>query len=113
MKEIKSQDWNTFCQRLKEFERGAEVDITWIDRSTKAERSIARGAEFEEVTFSQRDGCSDQFLVRVNGEAGRETRHEIVEPINIFLRETGTDGNFNGVSIEAEEGTTILIFKPV
>jgi hypothetical protein len=111
MKEIKSQNWNTFCQRLNEFERGATVDILWIERATKAERAIAQKAEFEEITFGQRDGCSDQFLVRAGGAS--ETRHAIAEPMYVGLRESGTDGNFNGVAIEAEEGTTIMTFHPV
>jgi hypothetical protein len=110
MKEIKTQDWNTFCQRLTEFERGASVDILWIDRVSQAERPVARAAEFEEISFGKRDGCSDQITIRAGGE--KETRHEIVEPINIRLRESGKDGNYNGVAIEAEEGITILTFQP-
>lgn len=110
MKEIKSQDWNTFCQRLNEFERGASVDILWIDRASNSERSVARKAEFEEISFDKRDGCNDQITIRAGGE--KETRHEIVEPITIRLRESGKDGHFNGVTIEAEEGTTLLTFQP-
>ena len=113
MKEIRTQDWNTFCQRLNEFERGASVDILWIDRVTKAERPIVREAEFEQITFGQRDGCSDQLVIRAGGEGGRETRHEITEPIHILLRESGHDGSFNAVAVEAEEGTTIVTFRPV
>jgi hypothetical protein len=113
MKEVRTQDWNTFCQRLNEFERGASVDIHWIDRATKSERSIVRGAEFQEISFGQRDGCSDQIVIRADGEAGRETRHEITEPIHILLRESnGGNGSYNAVAVEAEEGTTILAFQP-
>lgn len=110
MKEIRSQDWNTFCERLNEFERGAIVDIRWIDRESKAEKEIAHAAEFQEIRFGQRDGCSDQIVVRAGGEA--ETHHEIVEPIHILLREDGK-GGFNAVAFEAEEGTTVLRFSPV
>ena len=110
MKEIKTQDWDTFCQRLNEFERGASVDILWIDRASQAERSVARGAEFEDISFGKRDGCNDQITIRAGGE--KETRHEIVEPITIRLRESGKDGHYNGVSIEAEEGITLLTFQP-
>jgi hypothetical protein len=110
MKEIKNNDWNTFCQRLNEFERGAAVDIVWIDRVSQATRSIARQAEFEEISFGARDGCNDQITVRAGGAT--ETRHEIVEPISIRLRESDSNGHYNGVSIEAEEGTTLLTFQP-
>jgi hypothetical protein len=113
MKEIRTQDWNTFCQRLSEVERGATVDIHWIDRSTNAEREIARSAEFGEMTFGRRDGCNDQIVVRAGGEAGHETRHEITEPIHILLRKQGNTGDYNAVAVEAEEGITILTFHPV
>jgi hypothetical protein len=111
MKEIKSKDWNTFCQRLNEFERGATVDIVWLERASNAERPIAIKAEFEKISFDKRDGCSDQITVHAGGES--ETRHEIVEPIQILLRASGQDGNFNAVEIQAEEGTTFLKFHPV
>ncbi|HWD93376.1 MAG TPA: DUF5335 family protein [Verrucomicrobiae bacterium] len=111
MKEIKTQDWNTFCQRLNEFERGATVDILWIDRATNAERPVVREAEFEQISYGPRDGCNDQIVIRA-GERGRETRHEITEPIHILLRESsGGSGTYNGVAVEAEEGTTILAFR--
>src|SRR5262245_51416949 len=64
MKEIRTQDWNTFCQKLNEVERGATVDIHWIDRESKREQDIARSAEFQEITFGRRDGCNDQVVIR-------------------------------------------------
>lgn len=110
MKEIRTQDWSKFCQKLNEQGRGATVDINWINRETQAEKSIARGAALEEFSFAQRDGCSDQIVVRAGGEAG--ARHEIVEPIHILLRESSKNGDFNAITVEAEEGSTILTFKP-
>lgn len=111
MKEIRSQDWSAFCQRLSKAERGATVDIRWIDRATKVEKEIARAAEFEEMTFGKRDGCNDQIIVRVGGEGA--THHQIVEPIHILLRATEDGRAFNGLAVEAEEGTTIMTFTPV
>ncbi len=86
------------------------VDIHWIDRETNAEKSIARGAALEEFSFDQRDGCSDQIVVRAGGETG--TRHEIVEPIHILLRESSKNGDFNAITVEAEQGSTIVTFSP-
>jgi len=96
---------------LNDSERGATVDVYWIDRATKAEKEIARAAEFEEMTFRRRDGCSDQITVRVGGET--TAHHEIVEPIHILLRATEDGAAFNGLAVEAEEGTTIMTFTPV
>jgi hypothetical protein len=111
MKEIRSEQWNAFCERLNEFERGARVDIRWIDRSTNAEKDIARGAEFQEITFGKRDECNDRIMVRAGGQT--ETHHEIVGPIHILLSEHGKGEGFNAVTVEAEEGTTLLRFHPV
>jgi hypothetical protein len=112
MQEIQSSSWPMFCDRLNEFERGAKVNIHWTDRSTNVEREIVHAAEFQEMTFSKRDGCNDQIVIRTGGDAGQETRHEIVEPIRIFLRDTAKGADHNGVAVEAEEGTTILTFHP-
>ena len=111
MKEIRTQDWSAFCQRLSETERGAAVDIRWIDRATNVEKEIARAAEFEEIRFGQRDGCNDQITVRVGGESA--AHHQILEPIHILLRATEDGRAFNGLAVEAEEGTTIMTFSPV
>lgn len=111
MIEIRTRDWRTFCHRLNESEHGATVDIYWIDRATKAEKEIARAAEFEEMNFRRRDGCSDRITIRAAGE--RSTHHEIVEPIHILLRATEDGAAFNGVAVEGEEGTTIMTFTPV
>jgi hypothetical protein len=87
------------------------VDIHWIDRATKREKEIARAAEFEEITFQRRDGCSDRIQIRTSGEAS--AHHEIVEPIHILLRATEDGAAFNGLAVEAEDGTTIMTFTPV
>jgi hypothetical protein len=110
MKEIRSQDWNKFCERLNEFERGATVDIKWIDRLNNREKEIAHAAEFQEIKYGKRDACNDRIMVYAGGEA--ETHHEIIEPIHILLREHG-EGGFNAVAVEAEEGTTLMRFNPV
>lgn len=111
MREIPSREWGTFCQRLNEFEHGAMTDIFWIDRETKVEREVARSVQLDEIAFGRRDDCNDQITIRAGGE--RSTRHEIIEPIHVLLREIGDGGAYNAVAIEAEQGTTIVKFNPV
>lgn len=111
MMEIRTRDWRTFCHLLNESEHGATVDIHWIDRATKKEKEIARAAEFEEITLQKRDGCSDRIKIRTSGESSAQL--EIVEPIRILLRATEDGAAFNGMAVEAEEGTTIMTFTPV
>ncbi len=77
-------------------------------RTTNA-RSPAR-LNFSKMSFGAKDGCSDQITIRAGGKT--ETHHEILEPINIRLRESGKDGTYNGMAIEAEEGTTLVTFQP-
>lgn len=108
MREVPSQEWGTFCQRLNEFERGAMTDILWIDRETKTEREVARAVQLQDITFGRRDRCNDQIVIRAGGGG---TTHEIVEPIHVLLRENG-GGVYNAMAIEAEAGTTLVKFNP-
>jgi Family of unknown function (DUF5335) len=110
MREVRSNDWDAFCGRLNQFERGATVTIEFLDRNGRM-TEIARTVPFEEIQFGKRDACNDRISIRGRDKA--DTNHEIVEPIHILLRETEGGAGFNAVAIEAEEGTTFLMFQPV
>ena len=110
MREVRSNDWDTFCRRLNEFERGAIINIEFLDRTGRM-TEIAHTMPFGEINFGKRDACNDRMIIRGRDTAG--TEHEIVEPIHIMLRETEGGAGFNAVAIEAEEGTTFVVFHPV
>jgi hypothetical protein len=112
MREIQSQDWGKFCQRLNQFETGATVDLHWIDRSTKVQNELAHAARFQEITFGKRDKCNDQITIRTDGEPGHGGQHEIISPIHILLREVGNGEGFNAIAVEAEEGIMIMALHP-
>ena len=110
MREVRNNDWDAFCGRLNEFERGATMTIEFLDRDGRM-TEIARRVPFEEINFDKSDGCNDRISIR--GRDNQGTTHEIVEPIHIRLRETEGGAGFNAVAIEAGEGTTFLVFHPV
>jgi hypothetical protein len=111
MREIPSQKWRTFCERLNEFERGGVMTIEFLDRNGR-QSEVARRIPFDEIDFGKRDACNDYIFIRGTAN-GQKTAHEIVEPISIVLRETEDGAGFNAMAIEAEEGTTFVVFQPV
>lgn len=54
--------------------------------------------------------CNDRIFLRFQEEGSREITHEIIEPIHVKLREEGKDHQ-KGVQIDAENGTTLLLFS--
>ncbi len=112
MQEIQASNWAALCERLNRFERGARVDIHWIDRATMTDKEIASAAQFQDIAFGKRNGCSDQITVRAAAEIGSQTRHDIIEPIHVFLGNAADGHTHNTVSVDAEEGTAILTFHP-
>jgi hypothetical protein len=110
MREVPSQEWNRFCQRLNQFEGGATVTLEVVEQSG-AKKEIARDAIFDRMDFGRRDGCNDQISIRSRGNG--ETTHAITEPIHILLNETEGGAAFQSVVIQAEEGITTVKFQPV
>ena len=110
MREINSSEWGAFCDRLNQFEYGANLTIEVLDRNG-VQKQVARDVPFEEIRLGRQDACSDRISIRATGKTG--TKHDVIEPIRIRLRETEDGHAFNAVAIEAEESTTFLIFHPV
>ena len=104
--EINARDWKTFCERVTEMERGQMVTIEVVE-SDGSRREVARALPLEKVTLQAKDACNDAIWINATG--GFE--HEILEPIHIRLKRN-PGGGFNPVQIDAEQGTTILHFRP-
>lgn len=110
IREVRNSDWGIFCERLNQFEGGANVSIEWIARNG-FRNEIARNVVFEEIQIGQRNECTDQISIRCRSQ--NEVKHDVVEPIHVNLKETEGSGAFDTVMIEAEEGTTVMRFQPV
>ena len=109
MREVRQRDWAAFCQRLNQFENGANVTVDVLDQSGTTRESSR--LVFEQISFDARDACSDRLTIQGRAEEAKQL--EIIEPIHVRLNETEGGAAFNRVLIEGEEGTTVLTFHPV
>ena len=107
MREINSQDWGAFCDRVNQNERGGTVTVQKLELNG-VKKEIAHNAAFDEIEFGKRDECNDRISLR-----GSAIQHEIIEPIHIKLMETEGGAAFRSVVIEAEDGVTQIDFRPV
>jgi hypothetical protein len=109
MREVQSQDWAAFFERVNRNEHGGVVSAHKV-QPDGAKVELARNAAFEEIDFGQRDDCNDGISIQMSG--GTDRRHEIVEPIRIKLMESENGATYQSVIIEAEDGATVLTFHP-
>lgn len=109
MREVKTQDWAAFWQRVNQNERGGTLNIHRVEPNG-AKIEVATNAALDTVEFGRRDDCNDRIAVRTSG--GSKGDLEIVEPIRIKLMESENGATFQSVIVEAEDGVTILTFHP-
>lgn len=108
MREVKTQDWPAFCDRLNANAQGGTISIHKVE-ATGGKRLIIENSGFESIEHGLRDDCNDRLSVRLSG-AGE---HEMVEPIRIKLMTVENGSAFQSVIVEAEDGVTILTFHPM
>ena len=110
MREVRSQDWGSFCDRVNQNGRGSIVSVQKLDLDG-VRTEVSRNAEFDRIEFAKRDDCNDQISIRSSAEQMLD--HEIVEPIHIKLMESEGGRAFRAIMIEAEDGVTQIDFQPL
>jgi hypothetical protein len=110
MREVKAQDWGTFCERVTENARGGTISIHKLE-SSGAKLEVVKDLSFDGMQFGKQNACNDQISVRCSGNTS--LKHDVVEPIHIKLAESEGGVAFQSVIIEAEDGVTILTFHPI
>jgi hypothetical protein len=109
MKEVKTQDWAAFCDRVTQNSRGGTVSVHKVEPDgSKIE--IAANVGFDGMDFGRQNECNDRISVRGSGSG--LSRHDVIEPIRIQLAESENGAAFPSIIIEAEDGVTILTFHP-
>ncbi len=109
MREVQTQDWAAFWNKVNENERGGTVNIQRVEPNG-SKRQVAANVALDSVEFGRRDDCNDHIAVRTSGQQTHDL--EIVEPIRIRLMESENGAAFQSVIVEAEDGVTILTFHP-
>jgi hypothetical protein len=106
--DIKSNDWPAFFQRLTEHRAGAAVVLEVVEPNG---RKTEHGANMilQSMVFRAKNACSDVIALSLRGP---ELVHEILDPIQVLLRASGTSGEFNVIQIEGENGVTNIKLSP-
>ena len=110
VKEIDIESLMDFCRRVTTMQAGGMLDIERVEPDGNRER-IADQATFQRVLLDQSGACSDRLTFEF-GVGGQKTNAYIItEPIHIRLREA-ENGRYKCVEIQAEDGITVLTFRP-
>jgi hypothetical protein len=110
-REIPPKLWLAFCQRLRDWYRGA-VSIHWI-QPNGAMQTVAEDMPLQSVTFQKRNKeCSDTMTIETGIPEERPSQHEIIEPIRVVLKQDNESGRYNELEIQAETGVTEVTFSP-
>ena len=109
--EIPQKFWALFCDRLKDWYRGA-VSIRWVQPGGGA-RIVAEDMPLQTLAFQKRsDACSDIMTVETGNPGERPQQHQIIEPFRVILRKDDESGRYNELEILAETGKTEISFTP-
>jgi hypothetical protein len=109
--EIPQKNWQSFCERLNKFYRGAmSIRLLLPDGNT---RLVAQDASLQTVIFKkQNDSCNDLMTIEAGPPNERPLQHQIIEPIRVVLRKDAESGRYNRLEILAENGLTEITFHP-
>ena len=107
--EIKSNDWQAFCQRVTEQRNGAAVELEIVEPDGRKTEHSANMI-LHSMVFGAKNACCDVIALSLRGPT--ELIHEILDPIQVLLRASRTAGDFNLIQIEAENGITNLKLHP-
>ena len=109
--EIPEKSWLSFCEQLKNKYRGA-VSIRWIQPGGVL-RFVAENIPLRGLIFKkQKDRCNDLMTVETGEPGERPSKHEIVEPFCVILRQDDESGRYNELEILSETGKTEITFTP-
>jgi hypothetical protein len=104
--EIKSTDWEPFCQKFLELHQNSLVTLTTIDQGGLRVEA-AREMPLRKIWF-EKGACNDSIFINLEQQGKREINHEVVGPIHLKLREEG-EGK-KALQIDGENGSTLLSF---
>jgi hypothetical protein len=104
--EIKSTNWKVFCEKFLELHRGTLMKV----------RQLTPSGQYTDIVedfpltgaWMESEGCNDHIFLRFQQQGEREITHEIIDPIHVKLREES--GGQKGLQIDAENGSTLVLF---
>jgi len=108
--EIPQKLWATFCEKLKEWHRGAvSIRRTGPDGTS---REVVEDVPLRSVALEHQDQCNDIVTIDAGRPEERPLHLEIIEPIRLVLRTNGESGRYKQLEILSETGKTEVTFNP-
>jgi hypothetical protein len=108
--EIPQKLWPAFCDKLKEWYRGA-VSIRWI-QPDGTERDLIQDLPLQAFFLQKQNQCNNVVTIEAALPNERPLQHQIIEPFRIVLRKNDESGRYKQLEILAETGKTEVAFNP-
>jgi hypothetical protein len=110
-REIKSTAWRALCTRINNQLHDSLVTIDTLDASG-GKTEVADSLPLQKFDFETSDACNDTISICLRAASGKAIDHRVTEPIHLKLGRTEDGHAYNPVYIQAENGVTILNFRP-
>ena len=106
--EIRSEDWQEFCQKFTEFNRGSLLTIEVIGGDGILSE-VAHELHLDKMMFDTTDACNNviSFSLGTNPDQ-RKINHFIIEPIHVRIRQLPEGKKV--LEIGSETGTNLVTF---
>ena len=106
--EISSEDWQEFCEKFTETNRGSLLTIEKIG-ADGIRSDVARDLPLNKMTFDTTDACNDVISISLDSEPDqRKINHFVIEPIHLRIRQSEEREKF--LEIGSESGVTLVTF---
>lgn len=106
--EIRSEDWQEFCEKFTHFNRGSFLTVEVIG-SDGIRGELARDLPLSKMTFDKTDACSDIISIALGTAPDqRKLNHSVIEPIHLRIRQAEAGKKL--LEIGSETGTTLVTF---
>jgi hypothetical protein len=108
IQEIRSEDWQEFCKKFTEANRGSLLTIEVI--GTDGIRSdVARDVPFDKMTFDTTDACNDVISITLGSAPDqRKINHFVIDPMHLRIRRAEAGKKL--LEMGSENGTTLVTF---
>jgi len=106
--EIPNEEWQEFCEKFTEFNRGSLLTVEVIG-GDGIRSDVARELPLNKMTFDTTDACSDVISLNLGSAPDqRKINHFVIDPMHLRIRQAEAGKKL--LEIGCENGTTLVTF---
>lgn len=106
--EIRSEDWQDFCEKFSEANRGSLLTVEIIG-ADGIRSEVVRDLPLDKMTFDPTDACNDVISISLSSAPDqRKINHFVIDPFHLRIRQA--EGGKKLLEIGSENGTTLVTF---